>query len=184
MSSFAQRRSTTSARLRENHASTAGPSASGRPQKPHATEAVGEDGTTKAEPNLLRRKKGSSHPVASSSGQGGSMRSQRPSSGAYDGHSEQRRSLHRPVSRNSDVEVPAASETKIPRRHGKAKRRDRSQSRDANNRLSVRVSKAEPAEESASIQRHSRGSTGHDEYQKMKEELDTAKKASAFRSRP
>lgn len=89
-----------------------------------------------------------------------------------------RKSTHRPLSRSSDVEVQAMLEPpRSQRKHGKSKRRDRSQSRDPSNRLSIRSvnPNVQPPDDAAEL-RHSRGSAGTEDYQRLKEELEAMKK--------
>lgn len=79
----------------------------------------------------------------------------------------------RPVSRSSDVEAQATQEPRTNRKHGKSKRRERSPSRDASSRPSVH-----PLGEESGVtrQRHTRGPTVGEDYHKIKEELEAAKK--------
>ncbi|GJE91286.1 hypothetical protein PsYK624_074350 [Phanerochaete sordida] len=175
MSSFAQRRTNT-IRLRENQHAPGGPSGGARRPKSTSSEAPADDAPARAEPNVLRRKKSGVHPVASGSGtQAGSARPHRGAAHVTE-LGEHRKSTHRPVSRSSDVEVQAMLEgPRSQRRHGKSKRRERSQSRDPANRLSVRAANAgaQPAEGAV----EHRYSHGPEDYSKLKEELDSMKKA-------
>lgn len=175
MSSFIQRRATTSSRLRENQA---GPSSSNRGQRSNAPETTPEDKPVRAsDAHVVRKKKGPAHPLAaaSSSGAGAAMpRPTRPSAAVVE---ENRKSTLRPFSRSSDAEVKAMLEPREPRPHrrrAKSKRRDRSASREAANSANVRHVDASVVEE----QQSSRSIQVDDDTRKLRQELEAAKKVS------
>lgn len=85
--------------------------------------------------------------------------------------------MHRPVSHSSDVEVQAMLEPRSQRKHGKSKRRDRSQSRDPANRLSVRVVNANSQQTDGPVElRHAHAASGAEDYARLKEELEKTRK--------
>lgn len=173
MASIVPRRSTTSTRLRESRVSLTASGSSGRGLKPASMDVLRDETSPVGEPNVLRKRKSSTNATPSSS-QPGSLRAQRPLSGLPEATSEQsRKSANLSMSRSSDVEVQAMLDPRSPRKHGKSKRRDRSASRDASTRPSARSAHQLLGEDSGGSHRYSRA---HDDYHKLKEELETVKK--------
>ena len=173
MSSFTQRRFTTSARLRENKA---GPSSSTRGERPNPSDPTAEDKPTRpSEAHVLRKKKGPAHPaVPQPAVQGTSVRPARPLAASAEGSNDQnpRKSLVRSMSRSSDAEVQAMLEPRSHRKHGKSKRRDRSASREPPNRSSVRSNNTPSTDD----HRGSRGPFVGEDVYKLREELEAMKK--------
>jgi hypothetical protein len=172
MSSFSQRRSTASARLRENQA---GPSSSTRGQKTIFPDTPGEDKPPRSsETHVVRKKKGPAHPHAgaSASGPGASLCPARPMTIVADGPGEQnRKSTFRPFSRSCEAEVQAMLETRSRRQRGRSKRRDRSASRDAANRSSARLNHTQVVDD----QRCLGGNNAGEDLHKLREELEAMK---------
>ncbi|THH00626.1 hypothetical protein EW026_g1930 [Hermanssonia centrifuga] len=88
-----------------------------------------------------------------------------------------RKLRHRPQSRLSeDVEVHVTQDTQSGWRYGKNKKKDRSQSREAPQRLSRKVTTPEPLEEEQGSEKHYSGAFAAADFARMREELDTIKK--------
>lgn len=179
MNSAAHRRSTVSSRLRENRSQTPS-SSNGRRRKSHSpTARASEDVEMHTEPNATRRKrKQTVAPSTSGMSHILNARPTRASENVAAAPIDRGRKLrHRPQSRLSeDVEVHVTQDTQSGWRYGKNKKKDRSQSREAPQRLSRKVTTPEPLEEEQGSEKHYSGAFAAADFARMREELDTIKK--------
>lgn len=158
---------TSSGQRRFKRPQVAGSSSNARRRRSVSPEGAAEDGPNRTDSNVLRKKKKGTMQSLIAAAIPNQSRSQRASASGGESAEMARRHNGRHPSTPEDGVDPQSS-----RRPQKAKRRERSQSRDPTRRASI---KADSADEAGVVEQMLFGSTTTD-YERIREELDSLKK--------